>query len=394
VASGDSTSAQRNAPYPFWRSPRSYLYVPSGTIVPKPETMQLSPAPLMRAAVYHGRGDVRIEDRPKPAEPSPGSVTLKVVAASICGTDVHEYTHGPNLIPLKERHPITGHRGPLILGHEMVGHVVARGRDVTNIDIGDLVAPGSGVYCMTCPSCLSGRPNLCDTYYTIGLHCDGGLAEFVNVPARICRRVDAATVPQHAVLAQPIAVAMHAVDRSGAVPGNTVAVMGVGGIGAFVVAVCEDRGIETLAIDISEGRLSTAAALGASRTLAAATLLLSSSGGSRQNGVDVVVEASGTDAGFRASLALVKPGGRLLLVGLQSAAEINVQRLVLNEVDIATSKVHICDRDLPRAIDLLGRNRSIAEAAVDDTIGLEDLVERGLRRMAGDGACGKIVVTP
>ncbi|HZU17272.1 MAG TPA: hypothetical protein VFD01_11835, partial [Candidatus Dormibacteraeota bacterium] len=73
----------------------------------------------MRAAVYHGRGDIRIEEVPEPPSPGPGEVRLRVLRAAICGTDVSEYLHGPLLVPLTTRHPGSGHLGPVVLGHEV-----------------------------------------------------------------------------------------------------------------------------------------------------------------------------------------------------------------------------------------------------------------------------------
>ena len=79
----------------------------------------------MKAAVYHGRRDVRIEERPDPSGPGRGEVVLEVLMGGICGTDAGEFAHGPLLIPLDARHPASGHRGPVILGHEFVGRIAA-----------------------------------------------------------------------------------------------------------------------------------------------------------------------------------------------------------------------------------------------------------------------------
>src|ERR1700760_312315 len=98
----------------------------------------------MRAAVYHGAGDVRIEAVAGPGAPAPGRVLIAPSMAAICGTDASEYAHGPHMIPLHERHPGSGHVGPLVLGHEFVGRVEAVGDGVESVAGGDRVVSGAG----------------------------------------------------------------------------------------------------------------------------------------------------------------------------------------------------------------------------------------------------------
>ena len=137
----------------------------------------------MRAAVYHGPGDVRVEPVDEPGEPGEGELVLEVLRAAICGTDAGEWADGPNLISLDRPHPGSGHSGPVVMGHEFVGRVAAVGDGVEGLEVGDRVVSGAGVSCGRCPWCLSGRTNICAGYYTIGFHADGGLAEAVRTPA-------------------------------------------------------------------------------------------------------------------------------------------------------------------------------------------------------------------
>ncbi|HEY6759148.1 MAG TPA: alcohol dehydrogenase catalytic domain-containing protein, partial [Baekduia sp.] len=129
---------------------------------------------MMRAAVFHGPGDVRVEEVAAPGPPAPGAVVLRVLMAAICGTDCAEYLHGPVLVPLDRRHPASGHVGPLILGHEFVGVVEAAGAGA-DLAVGDRVVCGAGISCGACPWCAAGRTNLCERYFTVGLHVHGGL---------------------------------------------------------------------------------------------------------------------------------------------------------------------------------------------------------------------------
>src|SRR5579859_4517953 len=101
----------------------------------------------MRAAVYHGPRDVRVELVSDPSPPERGEVLLRVGRAGICGTDAHEYLHGPVLVPLRQRHPASGHVGPTILGHEFAGEIVEVGPGLERFRLGERVVPGAGVWC-------------------------------------------------------------------------------------------------------------------------------------------------------------------------------------------------------------------------------------------------------
>src|SRR5215470_19039820 len=106
----------------------------------------------MQAARWHGRGDVRVEDVPEPV-PGPGEVLLHVSWCGICGTDVDEYTAGPALIPVDTPNGLTGRSAPLTLGHEFVGQVTALGPGVTNLQVGQRVAPEVCLFCGECFFC-------------------------------------------------------------------------------------------------------------------------------------------------------------------------------------------------------------------------------------------------
>ena len=184
----------------------------------------------MRAAVFHGPRDVRIENVPDPVAPAPDEVVLEVIRAAICGTDASEWDHGPVLC-----------RPGVVLGHEFVGRVVDVGdgrhrparRRPGRLGRRDLVRSLRLV--------LRGRTNLCAEYRTLGLQVDGGLAEYVTSPAAICHAVpgrvrrrrgsDDAAARRRAPRPLP--------RRAGA--GRAVAVIGAGGIGSFIVAGASRR---------------------------------------------------------------------------------------------------------------------------------------------------------
>jgi threonine dehydrogenase-like Zn-dependent dehydrogenase len=347
--------------------------------------------------VFHGPGDVRVERVDAPDKPGAGEVILTIRRAAICGTDCAEYLHGPVLVPLERRHPVSGHVGPLILGHEFVGAVDAVGDGVAGLRVGDRVVSGAGVSCGRCSWCLAGRTNLCARYFTIGLHVHGGLAEHVRVPASTRLPVPESCSDDHAALAQPLAVGIHAVARGGVARGCDVAVIGVGGIGAFAVAAAAGRGAgRIVAIDIDPEKLELARRLGATDVIDArhddpAATVLELTGG---HGVDVALEASGGAGGPVTAIALTRRGGTVVIIGLQQQpVALDLLDLTLREIDVRSSMAHVLADDLPDALELLADGR-LGDTVCDRLIGLSALVPDGLDALAAGRANGKIVVDP
>jgi (R,R)-butanediol dehydrogenase/meso-butanediol dehydrogenase/diacetyl reductase len=349
----------------------------------------------MRAAVFHGPGDVRVEDVDAPGEPGTGELLLAVTRAAICGTDAGEFAHGPKLVPLEQRHPQSGHVGPTVLGHEFTGRVVAVGDGVDGFSEGDRVVSGAGVSCGDCAWCRAGRTNLCAAYYTLGLHTHGGLAETVRVPASTCVRVPDACDDTAAALAQPLAVGLHVLNRGRVRTDDSLAVIGVGGIGAMVVAGAASRGIRKLiAVDVDDDRLSTARAIGAATTVDARSEDVAAAicGATSGEGADLVVECTGRSESPRIAIEAAKRGGKLVIVGLQAQpVELDLHRLVMQEIEMTTAMAHVCGSDIPEAIEILADTR-VAEQVVDSVVPIERVVDEGLRRLVEGTAKGKIVI--
>ena len=351
----------------------------------------------MKALVLHAPGDARIEDRPEAAPPGPGDVTLRVVRVGLCGTDASEYAAGPVMTPLTTRHPNSGVLGPVVLGHEFIGVVEYAGTAVANVAVGDRVAAGAGVWCGRCDWCRRGQTNLCASYWTFGLSADGGLTERITVPAAMVHPVAEHVSDDNAALAQPLAVGMHAVERSRIRPDDVVVVHGAGAIGSFILsgAVAAGAGA-VVAVDVDPGRLEVARRLGAThavdardedpfetvRELTAGTM------------ADVTVEASGLVDGMARVQRLTRRGGTVLLVGLpKKEVSFNAVDLILREIDVMTTVAHVCDRNLPAALALLAE-RDLASLLVEKVVPLERSVEDALVPLAEGAARGKLLVDP
>jgi (R,R)-butanediol dehydrogenase/meso-butanediol dehydrogenase/diacetyl reductase len=328
----------------------------------------------MRAAVYHGPLDLRIEDRPAPTA-GPGEVLIRVSVCGVCGTDAAEYRTGPHLYWTGDAHPVSGHSGPLVPGHELVGRVEAIGRDVEGLREGDLVASGAGVWCGHCRACDADRTNLCERYWTVGLQRDGGLAELVAVPASTCVDIGPYGLTEDAAgLAQPMAIAAHAIERGDPRPGEDVLVIGTGGIGGFITYAASRSGAHVIASEADPGRRETASRFGAAETLAPA----GSDESPARAIADLVFEVSGTPTGLAAAIAGVRRGGRIVVAGMHEPTAIDLRALNVDEVTLIGTVAHRCAVDLPAALRLLAeRSEGWADVA-SIAIPLEGVVEDGL----------------
>ncbi|GHA60606.1 L-idonate 5-dehydrogenase [Streptomyces tauricus] len=288
----------------------------------------------MLGCVIHGRGDLRVDELPTPS-PGPGEALVAVRYGGVCGSDLHYWRHGGvGDFTLRE---------PMILGHEIVGTVLAYGAGA-DADADGTPAPGTEVAvhpatpCGACPECTAGRRNVCrDTRYLGSAartpHVQGGFATQVVVPAAQLRPLPPNLPLRRAALAEPLSVALHAVRRAGDVRGKHVLVTGAGPIGCLVVAAAKAAGAaHVTATDLLPRALEYAVAAGADSTVRADEP--SSSG--RPSEVDAAVEASGVAAGLDTCLRLVRRGGVVVQLGMlppgQSAFPGNL--VVSREIDL------------------------------------------------------------
>lgn len=328
----------------------------------------------MRAAVLHAAGDLRVEERPVPS-PGPGEALVRVSVCGVCGTDATEYDRGPVLtVP------------PVTLGHEFAGVVEAVGEGVDALEPGAVVVCGAGISCGECARCREGRTNLCRDYRTAGLQVDGGLAGYVVVPAGILLDVSESGLPLDTLgLAQPMAIAVHVVSRSGVRAGQTAVVVGVGGIGSFITFAAAASGARVIAVDRSLERLELARTLGAADTLLADTPLPEEL---RRIGVepDVLFEVSGTAAGLESVLAAATPGAVIVPVGVQkSEVAVPLGSWTLREYTVVGSVAHVFATDMPEAVRLLGMRPDWSDLA-SRVLPLDGLVDDALVPLLRGGA--------
>lgn len=264
----------------------------------------------MLGCVIHGRGDLRVQELPVP-EPGPGQALVAVRYGGVCGSDLHYLRHGGvGDFRLRE---------PMLLGHEVVGTVLAYGSASPAGPVpGTAVAVHPATPCGACPECVRGRRTICrDTRYLGSAarfpHVQGGFAARVVVPADQLRPLPAGLELRRAALAEPLAVALHAVRRAGDVAGRHVLVTGAGPIGCLVVAAARAAGAARVTVtDLLPAALEYARAAGADTVVRADDP--DDPGWPAE--ADVAVEASGVAAGLETCLRLVRRGGVVVQLGM------------------------------------------------------------------------------
>lgn len=289
----------------------------------------------VRAVVCHGPRDLRIEDVAI-SEPGAGEVRVKVGAGGICGSDLHYYNHGGfGTVRIRE---------PMVLGHEAAGVVLAVGSGVTDVKVGDRVAINPSKPCGSCDYCRRGLPRHCVDMRFNGSamrfpHMQGIFRDEMVIEGFRAVPVGDDTPIEEAAFAEPLSVALHAVSQAGPLLGKRVLVTGTGTIGCLVVAVARHAGAaEIIATDVSDGALAVAKKVGANRVInvAEAPDALSEFAEGK-GGIDVAIECSGNGKVLASLPPLVRPCGRIVMVGLGGDQTLPVSTLVAKEIELKGS---------------------------------------------------------
>jgi (R,R)-butanediol dehydrogenase/meso-butanediol dehydrogenase/diacetyl reductase len=330
----------------------------------------------VRAACFHGREDLRLEEVPDP-RPGPGEVLLRVRYTGICGSDVHELYHGPVFTPGDRPHPLTGVTNPVILGHELSGEVVEVGDGVTRVAVGDLVAVYPLETCGRCAFCASGRTNLCPVRAPHGFaRGEGGFAQLTTVKEEMAYRLPPEIDPVRGALVEPMTVGMHAARRAGVGSGGTAAVLGAGPIGLGVALSLAALDVDVILSDPSPRRREAARGLGFEHVLdadGAAAALLELTGGL---GVDAAIDAAGVPAALATALDATRADGTVVIVAVPLAPiTLEIPRFRRAEVRLTMSAGPVA-ADWRDVIELMAAGRYPAGDWVE-IIAFDDLLAAG-----------------
>jgi (R,R)-butanediol dehydrogenase/meso-butanediol dehydrogenase/diacetyl reductase len=286
----------------------------------------------MKAAVWHGRGDVRIELVPAPAEPRTGEALIEVARCGLCGSDRREFDEGPVLIP-RTPHPLTGLGPPLVLGHEISGRVVAVGDDHARGLVGRRVAVDPTRSCGSCDACRRGDRHLCRIAACLGVSCHGGLAAKVLAPVDGLVPVPDGVSDDEAALAEPLAVALHAVDRAALRLGERVVITGFGPIGAGVMLAARAAGAsEIVVVEPNMTRRSWAAGLGATVVDPGQGEEPSEELRALWGAADLGFECSGASKALTTTVRSTRAGGRVVVPAVSHGVTgLSMRSIVLGE---------------------------------------------------------------
>lgn len=333
----------------------------------------------MKAVRLHKAGDLRVEDVPAPGSPGVGWVRLRVQAAGICGSDLHNYRTGQWIS-----------RAPSIAGHELTGVVSELGPGVEGFAVGDRVVADSRFWCGSCDACRAGRRQLCASLGFVGEVCDGGFAEEIVLPARLLVQAQGGIDPAIAAMGEPLAVALHAVRRLAPRPGEPVLVAGcgpIGGLAALLLAHRHDGPLLVADRNADRARL-VARVTGARTTELDGAAVAASLGGV---GLGSAVEATGNVDVLNRLVGLLAGGGRLALVGIfHGRLELDPNLLV--ERELALLGCHAFADELPEAVSLLPELAGPLAAFVDREIGLAEVPAAYERLLAGRATGLKTII--
>jgi 2-desacetyl-2-hydroxyethyl bacteriochlorophyllide A dehydrogenase len=245
---------------------------------------------------------------------------------------------------------------PRVMGHEFLGTVAAVAPDVSRVRPGERVVVEPNYSCGRCPLCREGNRNLCLQRTAVGIDADGGFAELARVPGQCVWPIPAGLADEDALLAEPLAVVVRAVTRAAPRADETAAVLGAGTLGLLALQVLRARGARVLVVSRTARRFELARALGAAATHAAGqgapdTAARAFSG---REGVDLVIETAGTAEAVSQALALVRPGGRVVLTGLpHEPTPVSFFTVVRREITISGSMIY--QDEFPEAVRLLAQ---------------------------------------
>jgi (R,R)-butanediol dehydrogenase/meso-butanediol dehydrogenase/diacetyl reductase len=343
----------------------------------------------MRAAVWHGARDIRVEDVPRPPEPAPDEVLVAVDVACLCASDLAEYRDGPHVIPVRRPHPLSGRVAPVTLGHEFVGRVVATGTAVTGLSTGDRVCGDACLRCGTCFWCRRGEYNICSSGGSIGLHADGAFADFLTVPDYTLHRVPDGVDDRSAAIVEPLAVGLHGLRRGRFSAGETVVVVGFGMVGAAVTLIASAIGAgRVIVVESSPARADAAGRAGATDVLSPGDELRAAVRSLTEGrGADVVLDCTGREAVLPVSVELSRRGGRVVICGLaHEPSALQGDRLVYFEREVIGSLGYRHDHDA--VLRLLETGKLDVGWLFAPAIKLEDIVTSGFETMDSDTGAG------
>jgi len=330
-----------------------------------------------RAAVMMGLEKIVIEERPEPS-PGPQDAVVRIEAVGVCGSDTAYYKVGRIGDYVVD--------GPIILGHEVSGQVIAVGSQVTNVNVGDRVAIEPGTPCRNCRECMAGRYHLCPNLIFLATPpYDGALIEKLTIDARNLYPIPDDMTYEEGALLEPLSVGIWGCKRAGLEPGDSVLVTGAGPVGLLAAATARAFGAGTVTVtDLSDFRLGLAATMGFTTERGDAPT---------NERFDVLLECSGAPGVLAGGMRRLLPGGRAAMIGMSKEEAIGLPLSQLNVNELTVALVNRYNHTWPLAIQLVSSGRVDVKPLITHHFPLEEAADAlTLSSRVGDSV--KAVIHP
>lgn len=335
----------------------------------------------MIAAVLYGKEDLRLERIATPRAGA-GELVVRVGAALTCGTDLKVYRRGYHAMMLNP---------PILFGHEVAGVVAEVGQGVKGFREGDPVVALNSAPCDRCFFCRRGQQNLCEDL----LFNNGAYAEYIRIPARIVEK-NTLLIPngipfEHAALTEPLACVVRGLEETGALPGDTMVVIGAGPIGLMFMHVAELAGMEVIAVVKRDDQIATAKLFGAAHVVqttavedvVAATRVLTG----QRRGADSVIEAVATPDTWEWAVDMVRKGGVVNFFGgppRGTRIELDTNRLHYGDITLKAS-FHHTPATCRKAFELITSGRFHCTDAITERVALDEVPKLFARMLSRTG---------
>lgn len=329
----------------------------------------------MKAAVVTAPGEIAIEEV---ADPTPGDndVVVEVAAVGICGTDLHifEGEFAPKL--------------PIVPGHEMSGTVVAVGRSVTEIKIGDAVAIDPSLHCGECFYCRRARGNLCENWNALGVTYPGAAAQFLLSPKKNIHKLPKNVDIKSAALIEPLSCAVRGFDQLPRNPGSHYLIYGSGTMGLMMAETAKVNGAASVSIvDLNQDKLETAKVLGFTN------LAKSADEFDQPRGFDVVIDCTGVTEAIKDGLKHVMPGGTFLQFGVANkGAKVEIEPFWVYNKEITIVGSMAVLHSFDRAVELFASGVLNPDVMISDRYSLDNYAGALTAFKSGKGR--KTIVLP
>ncbi len=341
----------------------------------------------MKAARWYAPKDLRVEQVDAPTITDADDVIIKVKYCGICGTDLHEYRGPAKSIPVDKPHPLTGHKAPGIMGHEISGVVTEVGSNVTNVKPGDRVCVMPLHRCGKCYFCQRGLYQLCVMQAGTGLqYYWGGFAEYVKLHSYNVFKIPDSMSFRTAGVVELTAIAVYAMQRGNVRPGDTVFISGGGPSGVLHMMAAFAYGAKAVYMaEVMEGRRSRLVQFGATEAFDPTACDIEKEIRDRTDGlgVDVAIDCSGSQGGMDSCFNVLRKRGMYVQSGLAT------RRLEVDAWKWAENDFNMCGiwcydtYDFPRVIDLVANGAIPAEKAITAVYSLDDVV-KGFEELSFD----------